>query len=94
MSRIRITVTQEDIDTGTWRDPTRCPVAQAVRRRIPYASVSYLKLFVPTARSMTDTKYRGEYYAVDMPAKAARFTTLFDLGHPVEPFTFLLEQPR
>lgn len=81
----RITVTQEDIDiasmSGEHHDTERCPVARAMRRRWPEATVLTYQWF-KTEREQQTRKLRG------MPAAATQFIIEFDRGQLVEPFSF------
>lgn len=79
--RIRVNVTQRDIERGVQNSGGRCPVARAMRRHRPFrfASVNGLEAYVP---------WGGKY---TLPLEVQEFVGAFDDGDPVEPFTFDLE---
>ena len=80
MKKIRIRVTQKDIDEGADCSPDFCPIALSLKRRgFGRVQVGTTGWF-PTARV--------EY---PLPSDAAYFITAFDEGHPVEPCWFTLE---
>jgi len=72
--RLRISVTQEDIDKGTSRS-AYCPVALAVKR-LGYKDVHVLG------------EIRADDFRFSVPLLAAKFIDRFDEGKPVYPFTF------
>jgi hypothetical protein len=83
MKRIRVTVTQEDIDKAG-RSSTSCPLASALRRRFPEAVV-FMQVWYPHGL--------GDSYA-ELPFTARRFVREVDALQPVHPATFLLPVPE
>lgn len=77
MASIKFNVTQEDIQKGIKRNPCYCPIALAVKRRIPDARV-----FV-SDRILLD----GIWVMVAGP-QAESFIHNFDQTGEGEPFTF------
>jgi hypothetical protein len=81
--KVRIRVTQEDIDRGG-KGPYACPIALAVRRALPELD----EPFVVTERFYLDD---GMIAYVLLPAQAQDFIWLYDLDLAVEPFEFELD---
>lgn len=96
MSRtVEISVTQEDIDAGEWREAERCPIALALRRCT--GGRAYVD---------EDTIALGERWphgpfavALEAPPEVQAFVRRFDdcdprrRPRPLSPFTFTLEIP-
>lgn len=81
MSKIKISVSQEDIDNGTPGDETCCPIALAVKRQYPEyneVSVEIDVLF------LDDINYL-------MPIEASNFVDDFDEGKSVAPLEFEID---
>lgn len=85
--RVKIEVTQDDIEKGRRRGSQTCPVARAIKRRLKagikaavYGRAGFVKGWL---RHMSD-----------MPGKTQRFVADFDSKRPVKPFTFTLNIPK
>jgi hypothetical protein len=76
---MKITVTQEDIDTGWHSDCSNCPIARAAKR-VP--ELGACAVSPTTIRS----HLTGQMYY--LPEEAQRFVNRFDLGLKVGPFEF------
>jgi hypothetical protein len=72
-----IEVTQQDIDNGVQCSSVRCPIALAAQRQIGCRWVS-------VGPNHLDTGHKR----VPLPANARAFEYAFDLGDPVQPFSF------
>lgn len=81
--KIEIEVTQDDIDKGETNHSCKCPIARAINRVCPKASVGtyYCYLYEEPG------KY-GSYggIQVEMPYVFKQFVNDFDCGKPVQPF--------
>lgn len=76
-----ITVTQEDIDSGTLDNGESCPIAQALIR------MNYDDVFVDEQiLTICDEK-------IVLPLICTDFITNFDDGKKVQPFSFMLDLP-
>ena len=78
--KLKIKVTQEDINNGEPCETMSCPVALALSRQLNlfnpvYVSYSYFS---------TDNKY------VYLPRSVKRFIHRFDSGEEVKPFNFII----
>jgi hypothetical protein len=84
MKRVRVVVTQEDIDKGERGSSQGCALARALRRIHPAAIVG--------TSVWTTNGWSG---ATEYPLgwAAERFAEDFDRGDPVEPATFVLPGP-
>jgi hypothetical protein len=85
-----VNVTAEHIARGT-RDSCRfCPVALAVKEAFPNIEL----VAVDSAHvTMGGGPRRGGWIEIDLPDGATRFIETFDIGDPVQPFTFELNYP-
>jgi hypothetical protein len=81
--RVTVQVTQEHIDKGERHICARCPAALAMSDAGLEAGVYSDFLYLADS---------GE--SVAMPWDVARFIKKFDLGWPVEPFTFDIDIPE
>lgn len=82
--RIKVTVTQDDINNGHSVSASACPVAKAINRACDhrlYASVTYDKLYL---RAPTGT------VGFAAPKRVHDFVIKFDKGLKVHPFSFTL----
>lgn len=81
MTKLKITVTQEDIEEGQARSCHRCPVALAMSRTIGRELVVY-------------PHYAGTL-GMDVvcffPSEVEQFIADFDEGKPVKPFSFTVK---
>ena len=77
---MQIRVTQEDIDKGKRNSLRRCPVALALKRACGR--------IVEVGSTMVYSRNEDRAWLISLPEKAEDFVKLFDIGEPVEPFTF------
>lgn len=86
MNKVKVKVTQEDIDKGCKRDYLSCPIANAINRTVKGYRAEVTEVDIVLVKS---TK---AYYATT--AKVSRrvfdFMQSFDLGLNVKPFTFTM----
>jgi hypothetical protein len=87
MSRVKIHVTQDDIDKGIQSNCVECPVARALNR----AGIKGLVASGFVSVNDGDTFYNGFY--AELPRSASRFINRFDKGWSVKPFDFFLNMP-
>lgn len=92
MRRIRVEVTQADIDKGLPEMGPTCPVAIAIARRVGFAVWVWHQHWTPLAGRWTVTLRPTPMYQVS-PA-ATDFIRAFDHGKPVRPFTFYAQAPE
>lgn len=87
--RIRVEVTQRDIDHGIRGDSSRCMVAVALARAVPQCTR-------PEADTQTIrfTDADGERWAYITPPIAAQYVVDFDAGDVIKPFKFTLDRER
>jgi hypothetical protein len=87
--RIRVKLTQEDIDDGIPTDAEACPIATFILRHLCQQTIA------PTVRVRYRTAtivYRsGMMMEAELPRKATRFIDRFDDGDPVDPINFNLD---
>lgn len=83
-----ITVTAQHIAKGGRDSYRRCPVARAVSEALPGVEL----VAVDSARVSLGFGW-PQYREIDLPDAATRFIEAFDLGDPVEPFSFELDYP-
>lgn len=83
MTKIRITVTQDDINKGAPHNPLCCPIARAIGRKIDSPFVS-----VKTKEFLYFDDILDEYLTFEMSDRAQEFVKRFDSGESVKPFTF------
>ena len=74
---MKITITKSDIRKGVKCNFRFCPVAKALRRITKRRDVWV---------DLRGAKIKNWYY--DLPEVARCFISDFDLGHPVQPFSF------
>lgn len=77
-----IRVTQDDIANGICQDPLSCPIARAVRRRYPQASIHVGRIILEIAGN----KFQ-------LPDRAIDFIDTFDSGRAAtsfHPFNFFI----
>jgi hypothetical protein len=92
---MRIDVTQADIDKGTRAEPTRCPVAWAVRRATGQIYSVGCDVILPLPFDDNE----GNPWPVGwvMPREASDWVRNFDMGpltgKKVEPFSFEIDLP-
>lgn len=85
---MKIQVTQDHIDNGTVKDACLCPIALAIRDA---TGAAHFDVIVSTHgwSHYNGNKLLGNY---ELPVDATNFITKFDLGEPVSPFEFELEE--
>lgn len=82
--RIKVTVTQDDINNGYSASAVACPVAKAINRACDhrlYASVTYDKLYLRASTGVVGFM---------TPKSVHRFITKFDQNSGGRPFSFTL----
>lgn len=89
MAKIKINVTQDDIEQGKRNCGNHCAIARAVKREI--------EELVPYDVTPEIGGLFGDFYVshvgsfdVKLTRKAAKFIRDFDNGRPVKPFSFTL----
>jgi hypothetical protein len=85
--RVKIEVTQDDIEKGKRNQCNLCPVARAVKRVAHIWGVGSPGVY-PTERMAPLNSI------ADLPYKARTFVCRFDNALPVKPFTFTLNIPK
>jgi hypothetical protein len=89
MSKVTVSITQEDIDEGCRSDADNCPGALAISRATGYvAKVGMVSISLRHA----DNGQRFE--DINCPAMLRHFIEQFDNGNKVSPFSFELEVPE
>jgi len=83
--RVKIEVTQEDIDKGSRESETHCPVARAVKRAIPWFNVR-----AGNSVLYLDNKSGQPVCKVCLPFRAQDFIERFDNRVEVRPETFFV----
>lgn len=76
-----IRVHQVDIDLGVRGDCSKCPIAEAIFRATGHAVQVWAICFTVTSTGQDHP----------LPASARHFRARFDMGQPVQPFTFELD---
>lgn len=84
MSRVKISVTQDDINSGVRNACLDCPIALAIKRAGHIAKVGSEVVYLPP-------NVRRAFRPTSLPRSAQRFIRRFDQAKPVEPFNFFLE---
>ncbi len=85
MLKLRINVTQDDIDNGERSNPNCCPIAHAVTR-MGFSSVRVEEAVI----GFTDA-YKEIYKGVPLTRAAKRFIKRFDRFKKVHPSTFIIQ---
>lgn len=80
MGRMKIQVTQEDIDQGTPSEVCACPIALAAKRVFAHREIAVLDIVIQI----------GDRWEMALPDSAQKFIEEFDNGLPVTPFEFEL----
>jgi len=93
MSKITISVTQDDINSGVREDCNKCPVARAISRHFPgeWVSVTGDTVSIYDNYDTEEDYYSGcvaDYY---LPESVAQFVSDFDKGKTVMPFEFVID---
>jgi hypothetical protein len=83
---MRITVTTKDIEAGRRRDPSECPVAQALRRAgISHFGVTGMLVIIQDGR---------KHIPLVLPANVQEWILDFDWGSTMSPIEFELNWPQ
>lgn len=83
--RLKVEVTQHDIDWGTRSDSSRCMVAKAIAREV--ADAARIEVDTQTIRFTSQDKR----FAYLTPLTVQRYVAAFDAGDSIEPFKFQLQ---
>ncbi len=86
--RVKISVTQEDIDRGNPGMCPTCPVAIAANRILHPYKCAVMPIGNGSEMALA---LNGEVY--DLPKKVFVFVDRFDWGKPVKPLSFYLNVP-
>jgi hypothetical protein len=86
--RIRVRVSQRDINTGQPMEDTQCPIAKAFRRASGKRNVE-----VTFSRIFIGGMWSQHSYSYKLPSSAINFIRRFDDGKKVKPFEFTVERP-
>jgi hypothetical protein len=86
--KLKVTVTQSDIDAGVARECGRCPVALALARVVPAGLTVIVGCISATLLSGAPTL---PSFHTEIPEIARDFISAFDEGRPVEPVEFFLD---
>lgn len=86
--KIKIEVTQKDIDSGVESDVEACPVWRGVRRVVKRG------MRVLVDHISIDLRINGMWEELFTPQRAINFMKRFDDGRAVKPFSFDLDIPE
>lgn len=78
---MQLEITQEDIDKGKQGDCGLCPIALAIRRKLPKSN----PLVLSNRVFITDEHSKNKQYYFRMSSNAQEFICEFDNGFPVKP---------
>lgn len=90
MSKVKVTVTAEDITQGTRFDVYTCPIALAFKRAFPKVHSSYVGIDAAFVEATENTKENANHYPLS--TEAIDFVYDFDHGKDVKPFSFEIEE--
>lgn len=82
--KLKIDVTQEDIDKGTPEKSNSCPIALALKRQLPEAEEISVDI-------VSDFMIDEQRYIGDLPKSGEMFIQDFDNHKQVNPFSFEME---
>lgn len=94
MDKIKIQVTQEDINKGISGNCTECPIALAVLRALPHFQMVRVGHDMIHCWVFAEDKEKGRWHynagnrTYDIPREAQDFIRDYDRDRPVEPFEF------
>jgi hypothetical protein len=92
--RVKIEVTETDIQRGIPENECRCPIARAFRRVFSNPQKMMLEVTPALIRYISKQEFgKGDWYRSKLPEKAVVFIKLFDLHMKVKPFSFCLNLP-
>jgi hypothetical protein len=84
-TRVKVCVTQKEIDEGNPVDTASCPVALALKREFHPQNINVTKFF-------TRLYFAGYLVkAMNNPVRVQRFIQDFDSGKSVKPFCFFFK---
>ena len=90
--KLKIKVTQNDINHGRRKDCNRCPIARAVKRAVTKSKVKCL--LTKIAVRLEEVILLDSWGSVDhrgyLPSRAQRFIIKFDDAKDTKPFNFIL----
>ena len=89
MSKIKISVTKNDIRMGRPFRSQVCPVARAIRLHFIAQGVFVHDLCVSSLAAVFYTDHVR--HVVNLPRSVYRFVTRYDAGKSVKPFNFIVE---
>lgn len=93
--RIRISVTERDIQLGKKCSCVACPIALAAGRALPGRLVEVFGDDLQIVRTDDLSTFgRTIEHMLHLPWKAKQFVYAFDEGKPVEPFDFTIDIPH
>lgn len=81
--KIRIYISQSEIDNGKPKKPSFCPIALSANKILNCISVGTRFMYINTWH-MNETRLL-------LPPEAVQFIRSFDRGLPVQPFDFVVE---
>lgn len=84
-NRIRIDVTEEDIQAGRRRNGLQCPLALALQRGLGRMVVVNYASYSRPCPGVAEPDYRY------LPSDVVRWRIDFDAGKPVSPFSFEID---
>jgi hypothetical protein len=87
MNRVKIRVTQDDIDKGIQSNCVECPVARALNR------AGIKGLVASSFVSVVSVNDGPAGFFAELPRSANRFIERFDNYREVKPFNFFLNMP-
>ena len=101
MPRVRVHVTQDDINNGEREEGRHCPIARAITRRmddltfVPSVIGHRGAVFVDQEGvSFDDLASTTRWSEVVTDGSPVDFIRAFDAGREVEPFSFLITIPK
>lgn len=92
--KLRVEVTQEDIDNGVIASPQNCPIALAVKRELTAQGYHYLGIIVGNMQVQVLYDAYCPVARYNLPVEAYNFILAFDNKGTVEPFTMELKRRR
>lgn len=92
MTKIKVEVTQDDIDMGLACSASCCPIALAVKRTLRENGDSFGGVFVGSKAVRVQRKEYAPSIHYNLPVEAVDFIIAFDDGHDVKPFILELER--
>jgi hypothetical protein len=87
---IKVSITLEVIEESIRRDSSHCMVAQAIKSAIPDAT--NITVDIQTIRYSNKKARERRFYLT--PRAVQQKLVDFDIGKPIEPFSFMLRSPH